>query len=227
VATHSSGSTTLQAVRVIAVPVKALGRSKSRLSRICTPIERAALTLAMLEDVLDAVLAVNGWDVWVISPDEVALEVAARRGAAAFAEERPSLLAAIRQVEAEAVDRAADALAVLLADTPLVSRDAVSRVLATLGPVVLAPSADRAGTNLLLRRPPRSIRPRFGRDSFDNHRREAAAKDLPVSIVWARELAFDLDVPEDILALLDAGTPGRTLDVCVELGLEARIGVRA
>ena len=66
-------------MRAIAIPVKSLARSKSRLARLLSPLERAALTLAMLEDVLDATLAVPGWESWVVSPDEAVLEIAARR----------------------------------------------------------------------------------------------------------------------------------------------------
>src|SRR5207245_8776187 len=106
-------------MRVIAVPVKSLSRAKSRLSRVLSPLERAALTLAMLEDVLDATLAIPGWETWVVSPDEAVLEVAARRGARPLPEERPPLSAAVRQVEIDAAEQDADALAILLADLPL------------------------------------------------------------------------------------------------------------
>ncbi len=68
-------------MRVIAVPVKALERSKSRLAPHLSPLERGALTLAMLEDVLDVAQAMPGWETWVVSPDEAVLEVAARRHA--------------------------------------------------------------------------------------------------------------------------------------------------
>lgn len=214
-------------MRIIAVPVKALGRSKSRLSRICSPLERGALALAMFEDVLDAALAVPGWETWVISPDEVVLEVALRRRARALLEQGPSLLGAVRQVDEEATDRAAHALAVVLGDTPLLSTPELSDALHTLGPIVLAPAADGLGTNVLVRRPPRAIRPRFGPDSFANHRREAARKHLPVSVVHGPGLAFDLDGPDDILTLLEAGVPGRTRDVCLELDLGSRIRVGA
>ena len=44
-------------VRAIALPVKSLDDAKSRLGPVLSPLERAALTLAMLEDVLDATLA--------------------------------------------------------------------------------------------------------------------------------------------------------------------------
>jgi 2-phospho-L-lactate/phosphoenolpyruvate guanylyltransferase len=214
-------------VRIIAVPVKALGRSKSRLSRVCSPLERAALTLAMFEDVLDATLAVHGWETWVISPDEAVLEVAVRRRARAVFEGTPSLLGAVRQVDEEATERAADALAIVLGDTPLLSAPELSDALRTLGPIVLAPAADGLGTNVLLRRPPRAIRPRFGPESFAKHRGEAARKHLPVSVVHGPGLAFDLDGPDDILTLLDAGVPGRTRDVCMELDLGSRIRVDA
>src|SRR3990170_6375280 len=155
-------------------------------------MERGALTLAMLEDALDAALAVAGWETWVISPDETVLEVAARRGARPVAEEKPPLAAAIRQVEADSSEREADALAVLLADTALVTHEALVESLHTLGPVVLAPSSSDGGTNLLVRRPPRSIRARFGPGSFDKHVEAAAERALPVSMADREELAFDL-----------------------------------
>ena len=112
---------------MIAVPVKSLSRAKSRLSRVLNPLERAALTLAMLEDVLDAALSVPGWETWVVSPDESALEIAARRGAKAFAEEKPPLSAAVRQMELQATEREADTLAVLLADLPLLTAESLQR----------------------------------------------------------------------------------------------------
>src|SRR5262245_48019840 len=99
-------------MRLLAVPVKSLERSKRRLAPILTPLERAALTLAMVEDVLDAAQAAAGWDVVVISPDQTVLEIAARRGVDAVVEDHPPLSAAVHQVEQEALDRGADALAV-------------------------------------------------------------------------------------------------------------------
>ena len=214
-------------VRVMAIPVKRLGRSKRRLARICSPLERAALTLAMLEDVLDAALQVAGWETWVISSDEAVLEVAARRRARAVPEERTSLLTAVRQIDAEATERGADVLGVILADTPLVTPESLEVALHTLGPVVIAPARDGAGTNVLIRRPPRAVRPRFGPDSFSRHRAEAERKGLPVSIVRRRELAFDVDGPNDILALVDSGDSGRTREICLELDLASRIRVGA
>lgn len=210
-------------MRVVAVPVKSLSRAKTRLSPALTGLERGALTLAMLEDVLDAALSVPGWETWVISPDEVALEVAAGRGARPIPEAKPPLANAIRQVEAKAKQDGATALAVLPADVPLLTVDTLHEALRTLGAVVLARSADGSGTSLLLRRPPRAIPARFGPDSFRRHLELAAERGLPVSVVERRELSFDVDRPDDILTLLADGRRGRTREVCLQMDLGARL----
>jgi 2-phospho-L-lactate guanylyltransferase len=213
-------------VRAIVLPVKSLDGSKTRLGPVLAPLERATLTLAMLEDVLDATLAIPGWETWVISPDEVVLEVAIGRGARGVTEEKPPLGNAIRQVEEEATAAGIEVLAVLLADTPLVTPEAITTALHTLGPVVLAPSHDGIGTNLLLRRPPSAIAARFGHDSYRRHLEAAAIAGLPTAVIERWELAFDLDLPGDILTVLDARRRGRTREVCVELDLRDRIAAR-
>ncbi|MGH2540493.1 MAG: hypothetical protein ACRDGK_08230, partial [Actinomycetota bacterium] len=126
-------------MRVIVLPVKSLAEAKSRLDPLLTPLERGALTLAMLEDVLDVTLDLAAWHTWVISPDEAVLEIAMGRGAHAVEEDRPPLANAIRQIEEEAAGRLVETLAVLLPDTPLVNADALTRALRTLGAVVMAP----------------------------------------------------------------------------------------
>jgi 2-phospho-L-lactate/phosphoenolpyruvate guanylyltransferase len=212
-------------VRALALPVKSLDASKSRLAPMLSSLERATLTLAMLEDVLDATTAIAGWETWVVSPDEAVLELAMRRGARGLEEERPPLANAIRQVEEEASGRGAEVLGVLLADTPFVTAAAITRALHTLGPVVLAPSRN-GGTNLLLRRPPSVLPARFGTDSYRKHLEAAATADIPTAVVESPELAFDLDLPGDILTVLDSRRRGRTHEVCAELDLRDRIAAR-
>jgi 2-phospho-L-lactate guanylyltransferase len=210
-------------MRILAIPVKSLSRAKTRLAPVLSPLERGALTLAMLEDMLDVTLEIPGWDTWVVSPDEVALEISARRGAKAIPEDKGPLSAAIRQVEILAKGREADALAVLPGDLAMVTADALHVALHTLGAVVLAPAADGTGTSFLLRRPPRAIPARFGPDSFAKHRALAQERGLPVSVVERSELAFDLDRPGDILTLLEHGHRGRTREVCVQMDLGERL----
>ena len=63
---------------------------------------------------------------------------------------------------------------------------ALRAALHTLGPVVVAPSADERGTNLLLRRPPGAIPSRFGPDSFRRHLETTAERGLPIAVVEER-----------------------------------------
>lgn len=214
-------------MRAIVLPVKSLSETKSRLAPTLSPLERGALTLAMLEDVMDVTQELSGWATWVISPDETVLEIALARSAHAIREERPPLGNAIRQAEEEALGLEVEALAVLLPDTPLVTIEALTGALHTLGPVVLAPSTDEGGTNLLVRRPPSAIDARFGTDSYRKHLEAAALADLPTAIVGSPELAFDLDLPGDILTVLDARRQGRTREVCLDMDLASRIATRA
>ena len=214
-------------MKVVAIPVKSLERAKSRLSPVLSRLERGALTLAMLEDLLDQTLAIPGWDTWVISPDEVVLEISSRRGARPVAEEKPSLSGAVRQVESLAMEREVSSFAILPGDLPLVSAPRLTEALRTLGPVVLAPTRDGSGTSLLLRRPPRAIPSRFGGDSFRRHRALAEERGLPVAVVQVSELSFDLDLPDDILTLLGSDRRGRTREVCEQMGLGERLGAHA
>jgi 2-phospho-L-lactate/phosphoenolpyruvate guanylyltransferase len=214
-------------MRAIVLPVKSLDASKARLEPVLEPLERAALTLAMLEDVLDVTLAMAGWRSWVVSPDEAVREVSLGRGAEILVEEEPPLDRAIEQAEAEATGRGADALAVLLPDTPLLTPATLTRALHTLGPVVLGSSADGRGTNLLVRRPPTAIPAAFGPDSAARHRQAAAAAGLPVAVVEDPAIAFDVDVPDDILGVLRSPRPTRAREVLASLDGNDRMRARA
>ncbi|HEX6843973.1 MAG TPA: 2-phospho-L-lactate guanylyltransferase [Actinomycetota bacterium] len=214
-------------MRAIVLPVKSLDQAKTRLSPVLDPLERAALTLAMLEDVLDVTLVMPGWASWVVSPDEAVLEVAAGRGAAPLVEEQPPLGAALHQAEAEAVARGLDTLAILLPDTPLVAPAGLTRALHTLGPVVLGPSLDQVGTNLLLRRPVAAVPSRFGPDSYRRHLEAAAEADLPVAVVEDEGIGFDLDREDDILPVLASRRAGRTREVLRGLDAYDRLAARA
>ena len=213
-------------MRVITVPVKSLSRAKTRLAAALTPLERGALTLAMLEDVLDVTLEMRAWETWVVSADEVVLEIAARRGARLLPEERSGLATAIRQAEAVAGRERVQAMAVLPGDLPLLTPAALSGALRTLGPVVVARSS-RDGTSMLLRRPPKAIPARFGQDSFAKHLALAESRGLPTAVVERPELSFDLDLPVDILSLLTEGRRGRTRDVCLGMDLDGRLAAHA
>jgi 2-phospho-L-lactate guanylyltransferase len=205
--------------------VKSLARAKGRLAPVLAPRERAGLALAMLEDVLEACVEVDGWTTWVVTADPRAAGVSAARGASVLRERGRGLGEAVRQVERE-VASGAEALAVVLADLPWLDAPGLAAVLGAPAQVAAAPSDDR-GTNVLLRRPPAAIPARFGRASFDRHRAEAERAGLAFAEVRTDGLAFDLDRPRDLLRLVEAGTPSRAKAVCLEWGLPDRLSLAA
>lgn len=214
-------------MRVLAVPVKSLERAKSRLATILSPSERATLSLAMFEDVLDACVAQAGWDVWVVSRAEAALDAAAKKGARAVPEVGATLLAAVGQVE-RAVAGRATALGVVLADLPLATPAALRAALARgeSTPVAAVPAESDGGTNMLLRTPPSIIPARFGRSSCSRHRLEAYQAGVTLQEIRSPELGFDLDRPADLARLLESEGHGRARSVCLDMGVADRLRVR-
>ena len=212
-------------MRVLAVPVKSLERAKTRLSGVLSPAERAALTVAMLCDVLDACLAQDGWQTWAVSPDPGVLEVAGRMGATPFHEETGSLLGALREVEHRVAGPRAE-LAVLLADVPTATSAALAEALAIDAAVVAAPASSDGGTNLLVRWPPGVIPARFGPNSFARHRWAARRARVTFEDVRRPELAFDVDRPSDLAALMSMAlddSARRTRLACQEFDLDTRL----
>jgi 2-phospho-L-lactate/phosphoenolpyruvate guanylyltransferase len=218
----------LRAMRVLAVPVKSLERAKSRLAPVLSPAERAALTLIMFQDVLEACVVQQDWETWVVSRDEAILEVGVRQGARALVENGTSLLDAIRQAESELLSPSS-ALCVVLADLPLVTAEAISQAVGSAGgsAVVAAPASSDGGTNLLYRRPPSVIPARFGRSSFAKHRWAARKARVPFEEVRLPELNFDLDRPEDLTRVIADGGARRTRSACLEMGVPERLRVQA
>ena len=213
-------------MRVIAVPVKALPRSKSRLAGVLSEDERAELTLALLEDVLSASLALDAWETWVISRDERVRRAASSRGARPVEEVGASLRGAVRQVEALMPGRKAE-LAVVLGDLPWLTPGEIEDAVGNDGSVVAAPAVSDGGTNLLLRRPPTVIPSRFGRASFAKHRWEARRVGAELVEVRGPGLERDVDTPADLVRVLESPLRSRTRSTCLQMGLAERLLARA
>lgn len=195
------------------VPVKALTDAKGRLAPWLNPIERRLLTIAMLEDVVAALQAVPGLErPAVISPDREIWRRADAMGCRVIEEEAGADdLNRSLSLAAAGLD-APGGLLVVAADLPLASADAIGRVLeaAAEAPVVVVPSHDGAGTNVLAWRDPASFRPGFGPGSATRHLATPGAvrRDEP-------DLALDVDTVADLRSVADrldpAGVTGRRL----------------
>jgi coenzyme F420-0:L-glutamate ligase/coenzyme F420-1:gamma-L-glutamate ligase len=186
--------------------------------------------MAMLEDVLAAVMPVVGeWvdAVYVTTSDLEAAAIARARGAMVLLEEE-------QQSESYSVDAASgmlaeqgvQALLTIPADVPAIHTGDITAVLleaASDRAVVMVPSHDEKGTNAIWRRPPQAIPSQFGFDSFRKHLTEAEARGLRYRILRLPRLAVDIDQPEDLAAFLAFPGQTRTRALLEELGVTDRL----
>jgi 2-phospho-L-lactate guanylyltransferase len=210
----------------IVVPIKSPVRAKHRLEPVLTEAERVRLATAMARDVLGVVAALADYGRFVISDDPEVLEAGRRLGL----EPLPDRLsqgqsAAVQQGFTAAWERGFTAALAIPGDVPGVTT-AELREVASYRPeieVLLVPDRERIGTNGLRLVPPHAIALRFGEDSFNLHRAEAARANRSFAVLEIAGLEYDLDRPEDIAAFIKLGRETATLALLQELGVAERI----
>ena len=192
----------------ILIPVKSTVRAKERLAVLLEQSARQRLALAMLEDVLAAVISTSGSlveRVFVATSDPEATRIARTSGAEVLVEQE-------QRSESHSVDAASmilaeqgvEAVLTIPADIPAVCPEDIAAILSAASQsdlaVLLVPSRDEKGTNAIWRRPPQAIPSRFGFDSFRKHQDEAGARGLRWEARRVPRLAVDIDEPEDLAA---------------------------
>ena len=203
------------------IPVKRLEESKSRLLPQLADAKRQALTLAMLDDLIESLAATPGIDrIGVTTPDPLVAERARRASAEILMRPEPGLNAALEDGRERLCSESDDSLLIVLGDVA----GALPEDFATLidasktseaGGVWLAPSSD-GGTSALLQVPANAIPCRFGRDSARLHREAAAKVDVPFFEIELASLSIDLDQPEDLEAFLKTKGGGRRTRALLE-----------
>ncbi|MBP7998373.1 MAG: NTP transferase domain-containing protein [Chloroflexi bacterium] len=113
------------------IPVKPLRESKSRLSAVLTPEERARLTGFLLQRTLGILSKIPAIDrIMVVSRDPEALKVARQGGAITLVEgDRPGLNVALLRAAYVAAARRASSLLILPSDLPLLTEADVQMML--------------------------------------------------------------------------------------------------
>ena len=203
------------------VPVKRLDAAKSRLREALPGDALPGLARAMLEDVLEALLAVPELDVVaVVTEDPEAARVAEAQGAEALllddAGLNPSLTAGAERLAA----RGLDALLVVLGDVAGATPADLGALLAAgraMQPpwAVLTPSGD-GGTTALLRSPPDAFPNAFGPDSAARHREAAQRAGVTLRELSLPSLQVDLDGAEDVDAFLASSGGGKRTRALLE-----------
>jgi 2-phospho-L-lactate/phosphoenolpyruvate guanylyltransferase len=210
-------------VRGILIAAKELAFAKTRLGRLPKG-ERELLAEAMFRDVLEAAMNFKAAEcVAVVSSDRLLLDLARRAGAIAINEGYPrGLNAAVALATAELVGVGVTRLCTLLSDTPLVTAGDIEKVFGALRGdrgVVLAPSRDTRGTNMILRQPADVIPTRFGTSSLALHRLECERWGVTCDVLNLPGPAMDLDEPADLSDFMSVSKHSHTLSRLVRFEL--------
>ena len=208
----SSSNTDSDRIAII-IPVKSHS-PKRRLSSVFDGRQRRQLQLAMLEDTLQAVArAKKTKHSFIISSDEDIRKFAGRFGAGSIEED------ADRGVN-KAVESAISELGnyggwlIMPADLPMIRASDIRTVfnLRRIGSsVVISPSEDYGGTNLLLMTREARITLHYDDDSFNKHVREATDRRIPFSVYYSESVAFDIDNARDVHRYFKFGKRNSTM----------------
>ncbi|WP_436926814.1 2-phospho-L-lactate guanylyltransferase [Halosimplex amylolyticum] len=171
-------------------------RPKTRLAPVLSEAERAEFARTMLDDVLDALSALDrerrdSLDLLVLATAPVDCD------APVTVDDRPLTAA----VNAQLPDSADDPpTAVVMADLALATPDALERLFAPDADVVLAPGRG-GGTNALVARDPDFAVDYHGA-SFRDHRETAREIGADLAVVDSFRLSTDVDEPADLVEVL-------------------------
>ncbi len=191
------------------LPVKHLGRAKSRLADVLKPAERSALALAMTKDVLDVLIAHPEVDAITLVSDDPALQWLADVNRLRWLAEarldvhglNSAITAAVARIQATGCRR----IMVLHADLPYLQSEDLSAAITcqdTEGGMVIGADLAGMGTNLLVFDAGYAPRFSFGVDSCRRHQEWALTRAVPVSVIARPGIGADVDSGEDLLRLL-------------------------
>ena len=206
------------------VPVKALADSKSRLLPELDRDQLEALSLAMLSDVISALLGTPSIPrVVVLTPDAAVAGTARSLGAEALERPDSGLNPAVNAAARDLIGDARTPYLVMLGDVAGARSQEIEELLHSADPsarphVSLAPTSD-GGTAALLRNPHDAIPSCFGRDSARRHREAATGEGVAFREVALPSLSLDLDRAADLDQFARASHEGsHTRKLLHELG---------
>ena len=190
------------------VPVKPLGRGKSRLAGVLTQEERLDLNSNLLIHTVDILRDIPEIEhVLVVSRDQSALSLARAHGARTVQENgAPELNIALTRATMVAKSYATRGVLIIPSDLPMITKEDVYVMFDRVQDppvVVVAPDRRKEGTNALLVCPVGLIEYDYGPNSFERHCQHALQAGARLEICELPSLALDMDLPEDLELVSD------------------------
>jgi 2-phospho-L-lactate/phosphoenolpyruvate guanylyltransferase len=198
----------------IIIPVKG-DNPKGRLGTLFTARQKKQLQVSMLEDTLQAVAGAKKLgQTYVVSSNRDIMKFAERYGVGSIPEEEDGGVN-------EAVERAILALnkydgwLIVPADLPLITRNDIRTVLTLVrmgSSLVISPSEDYSGTNLMLVSKKAMIPLHYDDDSFNKHIEEASRRGVRFAVYYSENVGFDIDRASDVHRYFSFGRRNSTMN---------------
>ena len=210
------------------VPVKLFAHTKRRLMPVLSFDERRTLTVAMLADVLSALMRAPCLaGVIVVTSERNAAASARVAGALVMNDgENTGMNAAVAKGALRLAERGRSGMLAIPADVPWITvADVEAIVLAhrTEPSVTLVPASKDGGTNALACSPPLAIPCRFGEDSLYEHREAARARGITARLVRLERVGHDIDRPDDLAEFLLRPSPTQSYAYLISSGIAQRL----
>src|SRR5262249_17992680 len=181
----------------VLVPVKAFRNAKVRLAPALSATERAALAQKMATRVVESAA---GLPVAVVCDDPEVAAWARQLGALVIWEPGRGLNGAVQEGVARLSAAGAGLVAVAAGDLPLATD---LRWITRFSGVTIVPDRRRDGTNVIGVPTDAGFTFSYGPGSFSRHLAEAKRVGRPVRVVHSLALAWDVDVPDDLVAVTE------------------------
>jgi 2-phospho-L-lactate guanylyltransferase len=194
-------------MRTLAIlPIKSFSQAKQRLRAELSDADRRALVDAMFSDVLVALRRVPTLEsIIVVSGDRVAQRIAEGYGATIVEDDERGHNSAVTKGILAALEDGIERTLLVPGDCPLMDPKEIEDLLvhpAGERSALIVPDRHGTGTNALLLAPPGVLAPSFGPDSCRRHMADAGVAGVPAEVVEVPGLAFDVDTPDDLDALV-------------------------
>lgn len=207
----------------VVVPVKAPGRSKTRLAPSLSREERRHLVLALVRHMVHTLVALTHDVEPLFVSDSRRVRRLAERGGIPCVPDPPGPGTPGEIVDRVIADRleTATGTLVLPVDLPLLSPGSLDSLLREGRDcqVVVVPDRAEEGTNALWRHTPSAPPCQWrGTRSFRAHRRAARRHDVELRVMRPPDITFDLDTPNDLETLRreEGSLPDPVRNVLVE-----------
>jgi 2-phospho-L-lactate guanylyltransferase len=198
----------------IIIPVKG-DNPKGRLGALFTAGEKKQLQVAMLEDTLQAVAGAKKLGhTYVVSSNLDILKFAQRYGVGSIPEDEDGGVTEAVERAISALDRY-DGWLIVPADVPLMTQNDIETVLTLVrlgSSIVISPSEDYSGTNLLLMSKRARIPLHYDDDSFNKHVEEASRRGIRFSVYYSENVGFDIDKASDVHRYFGFGRRNSTMN---------------